>query len=607
MTRIRTVVLALPLLLAGLAVAAPAPAFASSGVGNLPQGTQSDVAYAASAAAAGVTNVFATTQRTSCFRPEDPYFATLPGDGYSGMTPCDGAATTGEDTGITPYPSQDGSNQGFPAASPMLVKDHSESDIRVDPTNPLHLIGTSKWAVSAEGYNHELGFFESWDGGKTWPVQGHIPGYEGWTDNTDPVGAFDSFGNFYTLVLPYEFYYNADGSHNFQTNPNKEPNPSVPAEAITVSVRKHGAAGADDWSTNRKGGMDVVAPYPAKGREPDKQWITIDTNPTSPHFDRIYAMWTVFNGISAQPMVSFADARADGTHTPWSAPQTLPTAGNNPQGDTYLLPHVDGSGAVYTTITNFEPKHGFCCTNIILDSSTDGGASWQSVSTVVTDVTPPPATYANTNFRDGIEDSFTIGQRRTSNGRYPLYVAWEDYSAGFGNLILSASFDGGSSWSAPIQVNDNASPNVDAFQPNLAAAADGNVALAFYDRRLACPGMGTAEAANAGLALDTVNPDFAGAMPPYGAANYCVNSSVQFYTAALAPVGHNIRTSLHTWDPQLNSMKADALNGARGFIGDYYGVAPAGSTLYTTSVSTFDDGTNSAHFQQQVVAALPIP
>jgi len=206
--------------------AMPAQAGAGAGIGNIPQGTQSDAAYASSYQSKGVTNVFATTQRTSCYRPENPYFLSLgPNDGYTGMTGCGGAATTGEDTGLTPYPSQVGSNAGYPAATPMLVKDHSESDLRVDPTNPNHLIGSSKWVVSAEGYNHLLGFYESWDGGKTWPTQGHIPGYEGWTDNTDPIGAFDSYGNYYSLILPYQFYYNSDGSHNYQTNQNKEPNP----------------------------------------------------------------------------------------------------------------------------------------------------------------------------------------------------------------------------------------------------------------------------------------------------------------------------------------------------------------------------------------------
>ncbi len=227
MRRHRLAGLAVPLCMIASVLAGP-PVSAATGVENVPQGTQSDAAYAGSAVAKGVTNVFATAQRVSCYRPEDPFTGNLgPADGYTGMSACGSAATTGEDTGLTPYPSQAGSNAGYPAAQPMLVKDHSESDIRVDPTNPKHLIGTSKWAVSAEGYNHLLGFFESWDGGKTWPVQGHIPGYEGWTDNTDPVGAFDSYGNFYTLILPYEFYYNADGSHNFKTNQNIEPNPAV--------------------------------------------------------------------------------------------------------------------------------------------------------------------------------------------------------------------------------------------------------------------------------------------------------------------------------------------------------------------------------------------
>ena len=594
MKRHRLVALAAPLSLLAALITGP-PAAASTGVGNVPQGRQSDAAYAASNA--GVTNVFATTQRVSCYRPEDPFFGSLgPANAYTGMSPCDSSATTGEDIGTTPYPSQAGSNPGFPAAEPMLVKNHSESDIRVDPTNPLHLIGTSKWAVSAEGYNHELGFFESVDGGMTWPVQGHIPGYEGWTDNTDPVGAFDSFGNFYTLILPYEFYYNDDGSHNFHTNPNVEPNPAVAAEVIAISVRKHGAAGADDWTTNRRGAQDIIAAYPSKGREPDKQWLTIDTNPTSAHFNRVYAMWVVFDSFTPVPFVSFADAKSDGTHTAWSNPQRLPDVGALPQGETYLLPHVDGNGAVFTPVTNFADKSTL--TTMILDRSTDGGVTWETVSTIVHDVSAPPLEYPNTSFRDGIEDTFAVGPVKV-NGHYPLYISWEDHSAGFGNLILSASFDGGLNWSTtPIQVNDNQSSTVDAFQPNLTTAADGTVLVAFYDRRLACPGQG-AEAIAAGLAIDSNQP--------YGRTNYCINASLQAYDAGLNPIGHNRRLSIHSWDPQLNSMKPSGIGRFEGFIGDYFGLITANGTVYTTSVSTVDDGTNLGHYQQQVVAMLSIP
>lgn len=590
-------------IIALLALLASPVANAGTGVAPIPQGPQSDGAYAASYFVNGVTNVSATTQRTSCYTPEVPYFVSDgPNDGYTGMSTCP-FATTGEALG--PYATQAGSNPGYPAAAPMLVKDHSESDLRVDPTQPNHLIGQSKWFVSAEGYNHVLGFYESFDGGLSWPVQGHVPGYEGWTDNTDPVGAFDRFGNFYSFVLGYQFFYNPDGTHNFNINPTQEPNPGVPAEALGMAVRPHGASSATQWITTHNGAIDFVAPYPAQGREPDKQWIAIDTNPASPFVDNIYAMWVVFTGpYTPHAYVAIAKALPDGTHTDWSDPIALPETGGTPQGATYLLPHVTPDGTVYTTLTNETPAHGSFNTTIFLDQSHDGGRTWTASGAIVRNVTNPPFRYTNTTFRDGISNTFSAGTTLV-NGHYPLYLSWEDGSSGVSNVLLSASYDGGGTWTTPIQVNDNASA-VDEFQPNLEVAADGTVAVAFYDRRLPCPANGTAEAAAAGIALDVVNPRYA-ATPPYGAANYCVNTSVQFYTATLAPKSHNIRLSAQSWDPQLNAPHTACATCLTTFIGDYFGIISANGRLYTTSVSTFDDGTNPSHYQQQVIAQLAIP
>jgi hypothetical protein len=589
----------------------PVPASAGTrgpGVGNVPQGTQTDAAYASSFASHHVSNVFATTQQISCYRPEVPYpVSDGPNDGYSGESPCAGTATTGEDTGASAaYSTQAGSNPGYAVGPPMLVKDHSESDLRVDPTNARHLIGSSKWIVSPEGYNHLLGFYESFDSGASWPVQGHIPGYEGWTDSTDPVGAFDGFGNYYELNLAYQFFYDKDGSHDFKIGTPLEPNPSQPAEVISVSVRPHGATSATTWTATHAGHPDFVATYDSIGNEPDKQWLTIDTNPQSPHYNRIYAMWVDFHTLTPVPLVSFADAHADGTHTNWSTPRRLPQGSHHPQGNTYLLPHVDPSGVLYTTLTNFNPKQGFCCTSIILDTSTDGGITWSSPSTVIQNVTPPALIYPNTTFRDGIENTFAVGPRPV-NGHYPLYVSWEDFSAGVGNVILSASFDGGQTWSTAIQSNDNASSAVDTFQPNLTVADDGTVSNAFYDRRLACPAAGTPEGIAAGIALDQINPNYSGALPPFGASNYCVNASVEYYTAELVPIGNNIRLTQHTWDPQLNAPHPGSATGLQTFIGDYFGNITGGSTNWFSFVSTYDDGTNPAHRQQQVVARLTIP
>ena len=584
--------------------ASPAGTAVTTGSAALPQGVQTNDSYAGSFATKGVTNTFATTQRTSCYTPEVPYFTSLaPANAYSGMTACTGAANTGEDLG--PYPTQTGSNPGYPAATAMLVKDHSESDIRVDPTNANHLIGQSKWFVSAEGYNHLLGFYESFDGGATWPVQGHVPGYEGWTDNTDPVGAFDRYGNFYSLILPYQFFYNDDGTKSYQINPNREPNPTQPAEVISVSVRPHSAATANQWITMHNGKPDFVAPYDSKGREPDKQWIAIDTNPRSKFADRIYAMWVVFTGpYTAHPFVATAEAKPDGTHTDWSAPISLPEVSGTPQGASYLLPHVAPDGTVYTTLVSESPAHGFCCGQIFIDLSKDGGQTWTSRPFKM-DVSIPPFRYTNTTFRDGILQSFGVGPKKV-NGNYPLYVSWEDGATGLSNVFIAASYDEGLTWTSPILVNDNASP-VDEFQPNLDVAANGTVSVAFYDRRLACPAAGTAEAVAAGIALDTVNPAYTGSLPPYGATNYCVNASIQFYSPTLAPKGKNIRLTAHTWDPQLSAPHTSCPTCITTFIGDYFGNISGSGKAYTTSVSTYDDGTNPAHHQQQVIAIVSIP
>src|SRR5262249_4682264 len=178
------------------------------------------------------------------------------------------------------------SGPGAPRTPPLRVKDFSESDIHVDPTNPRHVIAVSKWFVYSEGYNHLAGFYESYDGGATWPQQGHIPGYEGWTDNSDPVGAFDPWGNFYAVVLPYMFRYLVTGEH-FTYAP--DVNPEQARGGLGVAVRPRGATTSASWIVNHNGSLDMVRRAPFAGALVfDKQWIAIDRNPRSKHFGRVY-------------------------------------------------------------------------------------------------------------------------------------------------------------------------------------------------------------------------------------------------------------------------------------------------------------------------------
>ena len=94
----------------------------------------------------------------------------------------------------------------------------------------------------------------------------------------------------------------------------------------------------------------------------------------------------------------------------------------------------------------------------------------------------------------------------------------------------------------------------------------------------------------------------------YGRENYCVNTSIQFYRPKLVPVGHNIRLSEHTWDPQLSSPRFDCICNPASFIGDYFGIDSRGGFTYTASVETFNDGgENPGYHQQQLVSKIRTP
>lgn len=569
-----------------------------------PQGYQSDAAFARSYAARGVSSVTATTQRVSCYAPEVLVLIGLPpeqGFADGGGTPCPGA-TTGENLG--PYPTQD----VRPPA--LLVKDHSESDINVDPTNPRHLIGISKWFVNAEGYNHLTGFFESFDGGKTWPQQGHIPGYEGWTDNSDPVGAFDPWGNFYAVVLPYMFDYADGGAHNFLS---PRVNPALPRMALGVAVRPHGATTATSWLTTHGTSLDYVSSAPFNGLPAfDKQWIAIDTNRRSKHFGRVYVSWAISGSADEegegdaastqsteraaqgeQQLVyeSHADARPDGSHTDWSTPQ-IALRGRPGFDDNGSLPRVAPDGTVWLEASaSTSSNRPFTA---MLTSSRNGGATWAAPRAILRHL---PSSYDNTTFRSAFGEAFAVGPKRVGKF-YPLYLAYEDAPAGPVEMRLTASFDGGRHWRRPVRVNDNRGPG-EALQPGLAVAPDGTVVVAFYDRRLACPAAGSPEAVGAGLTFDP--------RKPFGRTNYCVNTAVQRYRPGLRPIGHNVRMSAYTWDPQLSAARFACICAPPSFIGDYFGVDARGGFAYTAAVTTYNEaGQNPRFHQQQLVSKLSL-
>jgi hypothetical protein len=194
------------------------------------------------------------------------------------------------------------------------ANDKSESDLAVDPTDPDHIVGMSKAFFSPKDYLFRLVWYDSHDGGKTW-TSGILPGYETWMDTTDPTIAFDSQGNLYALVLPFNFVIEPSGDHNWDIG-HVSPDGLNDGIYLSRSMVADGNVG-ETWrapvelATYHASGLGITA---------DKQWVGADT--FGKHPGSVYASWIVFDGVALNTVVSVSTDY--GAH--FSAPQVISQA-----------------------------------------------------------------------------------------------------------------------------------------------------------------------------------------------------------------------------------------------------------------------------------------
>src|SRR5947209_5659144 len=75
--------------------------------------------------------------------------------------------------------------------------DHSEPMLAEDPTNPLHLVGGSKFFTNPARYRFQIGYFASFNGGCTWTDGGVLPGFDKSATTSDISFAFDIHNHVY--------------------------------------------------------------------------------------------------------------------------------------------------------------------------------------------------------------------------------------------------------------------------------------------------------------------------------------------------------------------------------------------------------------------------
>ncbi len=460
------------------------------------------------------------------------------------------------------------------------ANDHGESDLAVDPTNPDHIAGMSKFFFSPKDYLFRLGWYDSTDGGRTWN-SGLLPGYDDWMDTTDPTVAFDSQGNLYALVLPFNFVIEPNGGHNWDIG-HVSPAGLNDGIFLSRSLKVDGGVGSV-WrapvqlAVYHSSGLGITA---------DKQWVGADT--FGVHKGSVYASWIVFDGVALNTVFSVSTDYG----ATFSEPKVI-SGGTSPKfnGDPYVF--EGPRGQVYVGYDTLPPKQGFTTGAFQVVVSHDNGMTFSGPGQqVTTSVGPTP--YVPDTFRDGTPYSLTVNP---ANGN--LLLAYENYDRSIpkGNIWLTQSRDEGKTWSNPVQVNDPSAPG-DNFQQKVFAAPNGRFGVAFYDRRLACP------------ASDPITTNV-------GKTNTCIDVTIQFYNADGSPQGGNRRVTQESWDPNVTHSQPGGLTGTLTFIGDYFGGAmtsgSSGTRAHLLFVSTSSSlqagavpgGGLSPPYQQQVYAQVP--
>ena len=480
---------------------------------------------------------------------------------------------------------------------------HSESWIAVKPGTE-DLVGSSKFFFEKYStfYMFYLGAHQIPNGAPS--ANNQIQGYDclstgtqamppSWTDTTDPNLDFDTQGRVYQVMLPFNSFFDATKLH-----PDGEIDISFSDDMGRTWVRGNGGRPLEPGNN---------ASAKQAGHVEDKQWVAVNHIVGHSFQDHVYAAWAVFNGSSNGQGVKVKMAVSRDRGQTFDTAVTITPPSEVGAAATFVIPQIDAAGDVYVSVVSFPPNGS--ASTIYVARSTDDARTFSPFVPITTVSAIPTAGLPNTRFRDGITESFSASPTYAGH----LYLTFENWDALNGQMDVkfTQSMDAGMTWSAPTVVNDNVDAlavPTDQFQPSIAAGPGGAVAVAFYDRRSACPSDPSVLPADAGR------------------TNFCIDVSLQAYKdigSGAVSVGANRRLTQYAWDPEQPAQHLGGLSqypcagardpcpSGRGFIGDYFGLVVSAKNIYTLFVSTHypsdvtaDEG-GRVYYQQQVLASVP--
>jgi len=320
----------------------------------------------------------------------------------------------------------------------------SESDIRINFWNPSKIIAASNAIVSGGA---QAQFYSS-DGGATWG-QTSLPFFSTDSFHSDPTVDWTSDGTAWATTIGIK--------------------------GNTLKMRAYTSTdGGATWTYDNT--------FSGNQRSTDKQIMWADHSSTSPYKDYIYVCW--HNGTPLYVNRRTGPSGSWGTATQVSGSESSGTAigcdvKTNSAGDAF---------AFWPTTTN---------RRVVVAKSTNGGASWGAGVVVATTYDGYDIGVPSFNSRRAL--IYISGGAYKTATRNEVYASWTDLSGETGctaasnepgssvtsscktRIWFSRSTNGGTSWSSPIMINNQASKN-DQFNQWLAVdETTGQIGVMYYD------------------------------------------------------------------------------------------------------------------------------
>lgn len=308
-------------------------------------------------------------------------------------------------------------------------RNQNETTIAINPTDPNNFVGG---ANDARLGSWTAAFYTTTDGGQTW-IDGISP-FRKNSNQGDPTVAFCGDG---TVIFGYLDYVGA-------------------YQPVRLVVAKS-TDGGRTWPQSGVVAESQGTPFI------DKPYIACAPNGTGTYANRAYMSWTNFGTTSSPIRVAYSTDRG----VTWTGAKNVSGSGGV-QGS---VPVAGRGGVVYVFWGG--------PTGIEFAKSTSGGSTWSGWQTIssVTGI-GDDVWFRRNSFPTAAIDT----SRTATDGR--VYVAWADRRSGDADILFSRSIDGGTTWSAPLRVNDDPLGNGrDQFFPWMAVDENGNVHLMWHDRR----------------------------------------------------------------------------------------------------------------------------